>query len=625
MRQRSIGAFALAWMLAAGARGDTVAAEGPYTIAFASFAPVNTAIFTADGDGSQARVLVRGAVMDANPAFSADGLWVFFTSRRHDSADLYRVRADGSGLERLTDAPGFDDQAAPSPDGRHVAFVSSRSGNADIWVLDLRTRAVRNLTASRGGDYRPAWSPDGAWIAFTSDRDSAGALEHTGARFAPLQRTQTYVMRADGSAARRVTSGTSVVGGASWSSDSRSIVAFEASAEHWQVLSRTFPAGGVVESQIVRFDVESGARTALTHGPGRKLTPQWLADGRVAYLASDTEERPRQPYRATDYWSETVRFTDGTKGPEGIFSSPQWSRDGRRLVFHRAIEETPPPVVSVASLDPMFRLIRTGTFPTFSPDGRRIACANGSFRVAGLGRRPPEGEMAAPTQLFVMDRDGRNRRLLYGDTDEGALGAAWSPLGDRIAFGIGLNQPRPGQYGPAWIATARPDGSELRRITADEPGNLHFPSWSPDGKRIVFRSAQLTSKGLTIVDVASGRTTLLTPDSGSDNLPAWSPDGKEILFTSRRDGDWEVYAIHPDGTGMRRLTASDGNDAHAAWSPDGTWIAFGSARGGFRDEGARGLGGQSATDIFVMRADGSDVRQLTDDAVEEGTPAFAPR
>jgi Tol biopolymer transport system component len=100
---------------------------------------------------------------------------------------------------------------------------------------------------------------------------------------------------------------------------------------------------------------------------------------------------------------------------------------------------------------------------------------------------------------------------------------------------------------------------------------------------------------------------------------------RRIAFDSKRDGDWEIYAIHPDGTGLTRLTHSDGNDAHSAWSADGRWIAFGSGRGGFKDEGARGLGGQSATDIFVMRADGSDVRRLTDDAAEEGTPAFAPR
>jgi Tol biopolymer transport system component len=70
--------------------------------------------------------------------------------------------------------------------------------------------------------------------------------------------------------------------------------------------------------------------------------------------------------------------------------------------------------------------------------------------------------------------------------------------------------------------------------------------------------------------------------------------------------------------GLPRLTNSPGNDAHAAWSPDGKWIAFSSARGGFKDEMARGGGGQPATDVFVMRADGRDVRRLTDDAAEEG-------
>jgi TolB protein len=610
-------------VLAAGSGGAR--AEGPYTIAFASFAPLNTAIFVADADGRHERVLVPGAAMDANPSFSPDGQWVLFTSRRHGTPDVYRVRIDGRGLDRLTDFAGFDDQAVMSPDGRHVAFVSSRSGDADIWLLDVETRALRNLTTHPGGDYRPAWSPDGTWIAFTSDRDSPGARARTDARFAPPQLTQIYVMRADGSAVQRLTTGDTTVGGASWSPDGTAITFFEAMREHWHVMTRPFPSGGVVASQIGRIDVATGARAALTSGPGRKLAPQWLADGRIAYLVSETEEQPGQHYRASDYWSEGVRFTDGTAGPRGLFASVHWSPDGRRIVFHRSIEAGPPAVAEVVSLDPQFRLLRTGTFPTFSPDGRRLAFTNGSFRVAGTGQRPPTGAALAPTRLFVVNRDGSQPRVLFADEKEGALAPAWSPSGEHIAFGLGLAQPRPGFFAPAAVMRIRPDGSSIRRLTPAGEGNNHFPSWSPDGRRLVYRSARPASKGLAILDVDSGRVTPLTSDDGADNLPSWSPDGQWIAFTSRRDGDWEVYAIHPDGTGLKRLTTSDGNDAHTAWSADSRWIAFSSARGGFKDEMARGGGGQGATDLFVMRADGTDVRRLTDDASEEGTPAFAPR
>ena len=585
-------------------------AQAPYTIAYASFGPLNTAVFVANADGTQERMLVGNPALDSNPSFTPDGRAVLFTSTRDGSADIYRIRLDGTNLERLTNDPAFDDQAVMSPDGARVAFVSSRTGQADIWLLDVGTRRLRNLTNHPGGDYRPAWSPDGQWIAFTTDRDSAGARESTGAQFAPRQMTQIYIMRADGSGLRRLTNGEEPVGGASWSPDGTAIVFYEAAAEDWQVLSRTFP-GVVARSQIATIHVATGARTALTTGPGRKLTPQWITHGRIAYVRADTEEQAGQQKRSRGYWSEGVRFTDGTAGPTGVFASVHWSGDGTRMVYHRDVDETFPPFVRTFSRDREFQLVRTGFFPSFSPDGRRLAST-----TSASGR--------VRTWLYIADADGSHPRVLFNDPTQSALAPAWAPKGDRIAFGLGSFFPSPARYGPAQIAVINGDGSGLRRLTPDDGGNYEFPSWSPDGKRIVLRSATSSSKGLSILDVESGTLTPLTPDSGTDNLPAWSPKGDVITFTSRRDGDWELYSIRPDGTGLKRLTMSPGNDAHASWSPDGQWLAFSSARGGFKDEMARGGGGgQGATDIFVMRQDGTDVRRLTDDATEEGTTAFA--
>jgi TolB protein len=118
---------------------------------------------------------------------------------------------------------------------------------------------------------------------------------------------------------------------------------------------------------------------------------------------------------------------------------------------------------------------------------------------------------------------------------------------------------------------------------------------------------------------------VLTTGSAHDNSPSWSPKGDRIVFTSNRDGDFEIYTIKVDGTDLQRLTRSPGNDAHTAWSPDGEWIAFASERGGFKDEAPlHPYNPQPYGDLYVMRSDGSDVRRLTDDQFEDGTPSWVP-
>jgi TolB protein len=155
---------------ASGSCAKGAAAMADYTIAFASFAPLNDDIFIADAAGSNPKPLLPHPDQDYNGSFSHDGNWVVFTSERDGSADIYRAHPNGSGLEKLIGGPAFDDQAAVSPDGRYLAFVSTRGGHANIWRLDMKTKELRNLTPGSSGDFRPAWSPDGNWIAYRDPR-----------------------------------------------------------------------------------------------------------------------------------------------------------------------------------------------------------------------------------------------------------------------------------------------------------------------------------------------------------------------------------------------------------------------------------------------------------------------
>ena len=580
---------------------STVPSDPQYTIAFKSFAPNNSDIFRADADGTHIRPLVPDPALDYNASFSADGRWIVFTSHRAGSADIWRVHPDGSGLERLTDDPGFEDQAALSPNGKFLAFVSSRSGQADIWILDLVTRKMRNLTDHPAGDFRPAWSPDGQWIAFSSDRDRLRACPNStrpgAGSFVTPQYRDIYIVRMDGSGLRRITDGSSETAGTpSWSPDGRHVVFYTGDVE--QVCT-----GGLIlatgTTQIASVEIASGKRETLTTGEGLKVCPHWVG-GELIYQTKDG-----------------LRFAGG-RTLHGVFQAPSWSPDERILVFH---SETDPrgdrdrPFQKWPSRDPRFALLRVPDASSFSPAGERMVYILTNF----------EGEIRSG-KLITANLDGSDRRVIWeGPLTADAAGPAWSPLGDGILVGVGGFFQR-AQLRPAQLMDVDPGNGQAVQLTHDDANN-GMPSWSPDGKQIVYRVARSASRELRILDLATEKSRRLETGSEYDTFPSWSPRGDWIVFTSKRDGDYEIYRIRPDGSGLRRLTRLPGNDAHPSVSPDGEWIAFATSIQGFKDEAVQPLiigTFQPYGEIAVMRIDGSEFHVLTDNATEEGAPSWVP-
>jgi Tol biopolymer transport system component len=229
-------------------------------------------------------------------------------------------------------------------------------------------------------------------------------------------------------------------------------------------------------------------------------------------------------------------------------------------------------------------------------------------------------------KLVAANADGSDRHVIYeGPLSEDATGPAWSPHGDSILFGLGGFFQR-AQIKSAQVMSIHTDGTGLEALTEGDVSS-GMPSWSPDGTQVVYRVAQGTTRHLYILDLATKKSRRLETQSDVDTFPTWSPRGDWIAFTSKRDGDYEIYRIRPDGTGLQRLTHSPGNDAHPAFSPDGEWIAFATARQGFKDEAVQLLLAatfQPYGEIAVMRPDGSDLRILTDNSTEEGSPTWVP-
>ncbi|MBI3304368.1 MAG: PD40 domain-containing protein [Deltaproteobacteria bacterium] len=543
-----------------------------YTIAFSSLAPWDLDVFIANADGSNPKPLAAHPDLDYNAAFSPDGQWIVFTSHRAGGADLYRIHPDGSGLQRLTDHPAFDDAAAFSPDGKRLAFVSSRSGQADIWMLELESGKTWNVTNSPGGDFRPTWSPDGQWIAFSSDRGTQ-------------DESDIYVIRPDGTGLRRLTDAPGWDGSPTWSPDGGRVAYYSTQTGSEQIFT-------------VGIDNNNSPPTRITNSSGAKLSPHWGAEGRVCFSWAGSEGA--LGCVNPDHEREgTSRFST-----RGEFLSPKWSPDGKRVMFHR---HTNRPTLSVRerfSPVPGFRLLRIdGAFPSFSPTGDILSFTD-NFR-----------------SIERMKIDGSDRHEIYKDSRSPAFAPAWSPMGDLIAFTRGRVFAGGGTDNEIYVV--HPDGSGARNVT-QYPVNDALPSWSPDGQRLVFRSTRDGNKELYVIGADGTGLTRLTTSPGTDTFPHWSPLGDRIVFASDRTGDFEIYTVRPDSSDVRQLTHSPGFDMHPVWSPDGKWICFASARGGLKDEHPLTGNPQPYGDLYLMRPDGSEVRALTDDQFEDGTPGWAP-
>ncbi|MCA9888428.1 MAG: PD40 domain-containing protein [Anaerolineae bacterium] len=376
-------------------------------------------------------------------------------------------------------------------------------------------------------------------------------------------------------------------------------------------------------SEIYTMEADGGDVQRLTHNDSRDLYPAWSPDGmRIAF----TSERENHIANIFIMDANGLNQTNLSNSPNTDDRYPAWSPDGTKIAFSR---------VTVPGSSDIYVMNNDGTqqtklldgngtykyMPTWSPDGTEIMFTS--------AEEPPQVGLVSVSIEKMNITTGLRTHIAWIDT-YGHLD--WSWKNNSIAY-----------YNASTyleINSMNVDGTNFSRITPiPEGGDTAYqnPNWSPDGTKIVFQGAVYnqgaSDDNIYIVDVQSGDIINITSTFDSDDMmPDWQPisslqptqaqetppelpyqSNGRIAFVSDRDGNDEIYSMKADGSDVRRLTDDASSDLYPDWSPDGSQIVFTSERE------------DHVANIFIMDADGSNQTNLTNDSsVKDRYPSWSP-
>lgn len=271
-----------------------------------------------------------------------------------------------------------------------------------------------------------------------------------------------------------------------------------------------------------------------------------------------------------------------------------------------------------------------------------IVCLLAYSFIPGSGRSSNEVTAAEDSLIYPQEKHFKNMKMLTNGGENAE--AYFSFDGSKIIF------QSTGEYECDQIFIMDTDGSGKHLVSTGK-GRTTCSYFFPDGKSILYASTHLGgdncpqkpdhSKGyvwalyndydIFKANVDGSDPKQLTNVKGYDAEATISPKGDKIIFTSTRNGDIDLYSMNLDGSDVKQLTNIAGYDGGAYYSYDGTMIVFRASRFSdpeklkeYQDLLAQGLIRPGELEIYVMNADGSNIRQVTNNGSANFGPYFFP-
>ena len=468
---------------------------------------------------------------------------------------------------------------AISPDGSTIVFAYK----GDIYSVPSQGGEARQLTTNAAFDSYPIWSPDGKKIAFASNRE--GSMD-------------VYVINANGGAPARLTT----------NSGSELPVAFKDN-DHVLFSANVMPTAqsnlfaSREFSQVYEVSTQGGRPKLYSVLPMENISIN--AKGQVLYHdCKGYEDKWRKHH--TSPITRDIWMLDGGKYQKltsfkGEDRNPVWAQDGQSFyylseqngsfnVYHRNVASGKDTQVTHNQKNPI-------RFLTSSQSGLLCYGYDGEIYTVKEGAEPQKVNISITT-------DNAEPSLVRQIRSNGATEIALSPSGKEVAFVM---------HGDVYVTSV--DYKTTKRIT-DTPQQERNVSFSPDGRALVYASERngvwqiyqakiknASDKNFTYCTDIEEEA--LTHSNLTSQYPAYSPDGKEVAFYEDRATlrilNLKSKDVRTVLDGKYNYSYSDG-DIWFEWSPDSKWLLCSYI----------GTGGWNNTDIALVKADGTEVHDLTD-------------
>lgn len=487
--------------------------------------------------------------------------------------DIYVMPASGGEARAIASGVAWDMQPKWSPDGRHIAFTSDRAGGDNIWVMDADgANAVQISKETFRLLNQPEWTPDGEFIVarkhFTSSRSlGAGELwmyHRTGG--GGVQMTERRTQQKD-------------TGEPAFSPDGRYLYYSDDATP-----GATFEYSKDPNTQIYiirRLDRETGEIQPYVTGPGGSIRPTPSPDGRsLAFIRrvryqSTLYVMDIESGRETPIFSGLDRDMQETWAIHGVYPAISWTPDNRSIVFWADGRIQRIDVASKAVTDIPFHVADTRRVQDTVRFPVEVAPDRFDVKMVRWARPSPDGSRVvfeALGNLWIRDLPTGTARRLTRQSDHFELYPSWSRDGRSIVYTTWDDQ----ALGTVRVVPAA--GGEGRVVTS-RPGHYVEPTFSPDGRTIVYRTVSdgfLTSAlwsrdpGVYRIPTAGGEPVHVTDDGVA---PQFGADG-ERLFLTGRDGDKRtLISVDLNGQEPRTHLTSEWAGEFAI-SPDGRWIGW---------------------------------------------------